>query len=343
MAFSEAVGSQTDVQVLVQQAITLLDETCEVEVAYFERDGELFKPSAWSPEYDPALLQLLHHGFPLRHSNIAKILLQQTAAFIDHWNSSWLFIEESGVFQALAGYPYFVQGELESVLIMGSRASATWTERDKKIFRAVGHSLDLALERAVTARRLEDQNAELHAQTLALEGVAELTRDLTLPGGPQQLIGQVMDLVLSLLPPGYAAYWEIKDGVWRVTAHRGDVGRPEWHAARERGFPVGQFPTLDRPWQTRQSYFQGPYDPSHDAVPELMDHLLSIATLPVMVRDEVVGIFGLGLFGHRPWSTADRAMLATAVHSLGTGSGARRATPADRSRGRGPSGLCRFY
>ena len=266
------------------------------------------------------------------------------AAFDHHSEQQLLFIEESGVFQALAGYPYFVQGELETVLIMGSRASATWTERDKKIFRAVGHSLDLALERrghCPAPRRSERRTPRPDAG--ASKGVAELTRDLTLPGGPQQLIGQVMDLVLSLLPPGYAAYWEIKGGVWRVTAHRGDVGRPEWHAARERGFPVGHFPTLHRPWQTRQSYFQGPYEPSHDADPELMDHLLSIATLPVMVRDEVVGIFGLGLFGHRPWSTADRAMLATAVHSLALGLERAEQLQQIEAEGDARAAFCRFY
>jgi len=319
VAFTEAVGSETDVQALVRQAITLLVDTCGVDVTYVEREDELFKPSAWSPDYDPTLLRLLDRGFPLQHSAIAKVLLQKSTAFIDHWNTTWLFIEESGIFQALAGHPYFVAGELQSVLLIGSRTSATWSERHKKIFRAVGRSLDLSLERAATARQLEAQNAELHAQTLALEGMAELTRDLSLPGGPKQLIVQVMDLMRSLLPPGYASYWEIKEGKWRVTAHRGNVGRPEWQAARERGFPVGQFPTLDLPWQTRQPYFQGHYNPGHDAVPELMDHLISIATLPVMIRGEVVGVFGLGQFGHRDWGAADRALLATAIHSLGLG------------------------
>ncbi len=315
--FTEAVGSETDVQVLVRQAITLLQETCEVEAAYFKREGELFKVTAWTPSADPALIPALQQGFRLQYSGIAQVLLQNTAAFIDHWKDTGLLIEESGIYQAVAGYPYFVAGELESVLMIGSRTSAIWAERDREIFQAVGRSLNLALERSEQARRLEEQNTELSAQTLALEGAAELTRDLTLPGGQQQLIGQVMDLVLSLLPPGYAAYWEIKGEQWRVTAHRGDVGRPEWQAARERGLPVGQLPTLDRPWQTRQPYFQGHYDPVQDAVPDLTGHLLSVATLPVMVRGEVVGIFAIGLFGHREWSAADQALLKTAVQSLG--------------------------
>ena len=315
--FTEAVGHQTDVQALVRQAITLLHETCGVEAAYFEREGEVFRATLWSPSADPALLLLLQRGFPLQHSSIAKGLRQNTAAFIDRWNETGLLIEESGIYQAVAGYPYFVGGELGSVLMIGSRAPATWAERDKGIFRAVGRSLDLALERARVAKHLEEQNAELYVQTLTLEGVAELTRDLSLPGGVPQLIGQVMELVLSLLPSGYASYWETANGLWRLTAHRGDVGRPEWQASRERGFPVGQFPTLNQPWQTGQPYYQGRYNPVQDTAPELTDHLISVATLPVKVWGKAVGVFGVGLFGHRQWSAADRALLETAVQSLG--------------------------
>ncbi len=319
VAFTEAVGSETGVQALVQQAITLLVDTCGVDVIYVEREGGVFKPSAWSPGFDPVLLQLLQPGFPLQHSGIAKVLLHNAAAFIDHWNGTGLLIAESEIYQAVAGYPYFVEvdGELGSVLMIGSRTSATWAERDKGIFRAVGRSLALALERARFAQHLETQNAELYVQTRTLEGVAQLARDLMLPGGPQQLIGQVMDLVLSLLPSGYASYWEPENGRWRLHAHRGDVGRPEWQAVRERGFLLGQFPSLDHPWQTRQPYYQGRYDPVQDAAPELTDHLISVATLPVMVRGEAAGVFGIGLFGHRQWSAADRALLETAVQSLG--------------------------
>ncbi|WP_161883795.1 PAS domain-containing sensor histidine kinase [Deinococcus alpinitundrae] len=182
VAFTEAVGSETDVQALVRQAITLLMETCGVDVVYVEREGELFKPSAWSPEYDPTLLQFLHHGFPLQHSNIAKILLQKTAAFIDQWNTTWLFIEESGLFQALAGYPYFVADELESVLLIGSQTSATWTERDKKIFQAVGRGLDLALERAEQAQELTAQRDMLKASNEELEAFTySVSHDLRTP------------------------------------------------------------------------------------------------------------------------------------------------------------------
>ena len=174
--FTEAVGSETAVQALVQQAITLLHETCDVDVVYFEREAELFRATAWNSQFDPTLLPLLQRGFPLQHSGIAQVLRQNTAAFIDHWNDTRLLIQETNIFQAVAGYPYLLDGEPERILIIGSRTSPTWNERTRGIFRAVGRSLDLALERArqtrtVTAQRdaLDARTQELAAQTQQLE------------------------------------------------------------------------------------------------------------------------------------------------------------------------------
>lgn len=175
VAFTEAVGSETNLSQLVGQAITLLHETCDVEAAYFERDGDLFRASVWSPSADPALLPLLQRGFPLQHSSIARGLQQNTATFIDHWRDSGLLIPESGIYQAAAGYPYFKDETLESVLMIGSQTSAIWDERSKGIFRAVGRSLDLALDRALQTRTVTAQRDALDLRTRELaESTAEL-------------------------------------------------------------------------------------------------------------------------------------------------------------------------
>ncbi|MFB9993552.1 GAF domain-containing protein [Deinococcus oregonensis] len=171
--FAELVGSETDVQALVGQAITLLHETCDVEAAHFERDGDLFRATVWSSSADPTLLPFLRQGFPLQNSGIAQLLRQNTAAYINHWNDTGLLIQESGIYQAVAGYPYFVDDTLESVLMIGSTTSEVWDDRIRGIFRAVGRSLDLALDRARQTRVVIAQRDMLDARTRSLSAANE--------------------------------------------------------------------------------------------------------------------------------------------------------------------------
>jgi len=163
--FTEQVGSQTDVQALVQQAIFLLEDTCGVDVLYLERKGDLFQATAWNPLFDLDLLARLQAGYPFRESEIAGTLRDQTVAFIDHWNAAEQRIEESRHLKAVAGYPHFQDGEMQSVLLMASRRSVVWTERKKRIFQAVGRSLDLALDRALQTRTVIAQRDALDART----------------------------------------------------------------------------------------------------------------------------------------------------------------------------------
>ncbi|WP_407543318.1 ATP-binding protein (plasmid) [Deinococcus radiomollis] len=166
--FTEAVGSETDVQALVHQAISLLSDTLQVDAVYFERAGELFTATAWDSQFDATLLPLLQRGVPLQHFGIAEALLHGAAVFADHWNESDTLLPESRIYQRLAGHPYFLGGELESMLVVGSRSSTVWTGRDKGIFRAVGHSLDLALDRALQTRTVMAQRDALDARTQEL-------------------------------------------------------------------------------------------------------------------------------------------------------------------------------
>ena len=78
----------------------------------------------------------------------------------------------------------------------------------------MGRSLTLALERADAALKLREQNWELAARTRAPEGFADLTRDLALRGEPYGLVRRAQEVMMSLLPPGVAFYYELRNETW---------------------------------------------------------------------------------------------------------------------------------
>ncbi|MBB6018735.1 ATP-binding protein [Deinococcus radiopugnans] len=179
--------------------------------------------------------------------------------------------------------------------------------------------LNATLERRVQERtqELAARTRELEARTQALEGIAQLSGDLVGGGDHLTLIRRTQELVLSLLPPGYAAYFENVEGRWRAQVQVGDVGKPALQQAIDAGFPVGGTPTLDHCTQTLEPYFIEAYTADTDIDPEVAGHLRAAACLPVLVGGQVLGIFNVPLFHERRWDAADRALLVTAVHSLG--------------------------
>lgn len=320
--FTEVADRETDVLVLAARAgevLSVLFPGCSSGYGVLEDGLWKLKVHSGDLESQPALLEALRAGVPLDLSVFGALMHSGEPVFVDDWNPERGRWPQTGRYRAVALYPLVPDETTQAMFAVGLTDTPQWTEHHRAVFRSLGRSLELALERTQTVRQLGVKNAELQARTLALEGVARLTHDLSRPGSTEELIGQVLQLVFSALPAGYASFWEIRDGRWQLTAQFGEVGRPEWQAARLRGFGMGQAPSLDQPYQTGQPLFQDRYDPARDALPDMMDHLLSMATLPVVVHGTVVGVLGVALFGPRSWGAADRALLTTLVHSLGLG------------------------
>ncbi len=147
----------------------------------------------------------------------------------------------------------------------------------------------------------------------------KLSHDLTMDGDRDALIRRALELVLSLLPDGYGAFAEQAGMRWQIPVRVGDGRRDDLRALSYLGFPVGQTPSFDRPFETREPFFQDAYDQTLDLTPDLVAHVHAVATLPVIVNGEVAGIFTASLFEHHRWTAADRALLITTVRSLGLG------------------------
>ena len=316
--FTEAVGSETEVQVLVGQAILLLEETRSVDVTYLEREGELFKVRSWNAAFPPDLLARSQEGFSLDQPSFARASRERQAVFEDHWNAARRGVPEGAVYQALAVQPFFEDGEMTSLLVMGSRHVRRWSERDKGIFRAVGRSLQLALDRARQTETLKEKNVELEARTRTLEGFALLSREFALEHDPVNLVGRAQELILSLLPEGVSTYYELQDDGWHLRSHRGKFQNSILLQTLQGGVPRGTVLNLERPLETRSPFYQAHFEVETTTVArEEFKAIGATAALPVFVNGQVQGVLVFGLSQARIWSAADRAVLETVAHSLG--------------------------
>ncbi|WP_159065985.1 ATP-binding protein [Deinococcus ficus] len=315
--FTETAADLTDVHALAQQAIDVLQRTLgPVSAAYYDLEGELWKARVLSPEIPVPVADTLRAGIPMDAPSYAEALRTRQLVLVPAWEPEREGVEHSGMYGAGAMYPYVVDGEPRGMLGLGTQVARDWTPREQAIIRAVGRSLGLALERSEAAHRLERQNAELEARTRALEGFADLTRDLSFQTDPYALIRRAMEVVLAQLPPGVALYYEPDGNVWRARAQLGTL-RADLQAAVDAGLPFDETQNLRIPQQTRLPHYQSEYDAGTDRLGDLALGIVATATLPVITEGAVRGVFAVALYSLRPWTPADRALLETVVRSLG--------------------------
>jgi signal transduction histidine kinase len=169
----------------------------------------------------------------------------------------------------------------------------------------------------LTERRLEEKQAELTRQNIALEQFARLTREVTLDTDPVSLIRGGQEIVLELLPPGFAVSWELEGQTWRVTSQVGELYNPELQAIMDAGvaYAAGQNSVI--PWESGRPYYLDRYDPDEDDLAVRATHVSTTASLPVFMNGHPAGIFGIGLFDAVVWTPADKAVMETIARVLG--------------------------
>jgi signal transduction histidine kinase len=236
--------------------------------------------------------------------------------FTDAWDAARERVALSEEYGAVANYPLVVGGELRWMLAVGRRFTRRWSEADKGLVRAVGRSLNLAVERTETARQLTVQNAELLARTRALEAFADLTRDLALTTDPLLLIKRAQEVVMPMLADGAALYYEPEGGRWYNRVQHGTLHSAELQATIDAGLLYAETNNLLIPWTTGKPYFQDHYDQDTDRLGPIVGHIGATATLLLRVGGTPLGVMVFALFHERTWSNEDRMLLETAMQSL---------------------------
>ncbi|MFC5846798.1 GAF domain-containing protein [Deinococcus petrolearius] len=319
VAFTEAVDQETDLLYLARQAVAVLrGRFPEADIGYYTPAGDVWKAQVWSDDMDAALVKNMTAGLPGSTPLIRRTLETGAPVFTATWNPEREEIAHSGAYGVGAAYPLRVGGAIRHLLLIGLKDTQEWSGQDQALVRSVGRGLNLALDRAEQVERQERQTAQLDARNRALEGFAELTRDLSLEVNPYVLVQRAQSVALSLLPEGYALYFELEGDRWALRGQTGDLRREALQAAADAGLPYHEANNLLIPYHSRTPYYQDQYARHTDNLGDLVGHLGASATLPVLVNGQVRGVFAVVLFGSaRSWTRPDQAALEAVVYSLG--------------------------
>ena len=170
MALTEAVGTQTSVLALAEQAIEVLQVHLPRATASFQvPEGELWKARAWSRNLSELLVALITAGVPGTHPVIAQMVREQRPVFVDQWEPAPEYqVAASELSRTVAAYPLTVGGEVLGMLSIGLPQARAWQKRDQALVRAVGRALNLALERADSLGQLGERSRELERLNLDL-------------------------------------------------------------------------------------------------------------------------------------------------------------------------------
>lgn len=318
--FTEAVGVETDLHRLARQAVQVVQaQLSDVSVAYYELDpaATTWKGVVWSADVTPDVVAQMQAGVPLNAPDFAEAVQSGQPVFVDGWSAADNSLSSATVYGAAGFIPILIGGEMRALFAVGKKVTTHWPARDQAIVRAVVRGLALAMERAHQAHQLERQRDDLNRRAQELETLMQLTDNLTdLPDIPA-LIRRTQGLVLGLLPPGFAAYYEPQGGRWRLRAQTGPASSEALQTHMNAGFPLGQTASFDQVALSGQAAFVEVYDQGTDVDPDVAQGVAAHATLPLMVGGRMRGLFNVPLFESRRWTAADQAILVTAVQHLG--------------------------
>ncbi|MFC5849346.1 sensor histidine kinase [Deinococcus petrolearius] len=162
--FTEEAADTTDVLALARRAVRVLRESLgATSAAYFELSGDHWQAQVLSDDFPPAVVAPFRRGIPATTRSFLRPVEERRAVFINGWDAEAEGLPGSHDYGAVARYPFFRGGQPCGMLGMGTMHARQWTQREMAVFRAVGRSLGLALERAEQLRQLEEERRRLEA------------------------------------------------------------------------------------------------------------------------------------------------------------------------------------
>ncbi|WP_288480497.1 ATP-binding protein [uncultured Deinococcus sp.] len=318
VTFTENASQSRNVEELGRLVLDTLQAVMpEATALVYEQEDQTWQPRAWTSNIAPELLAALQRGFRLNTPTSEQVLRTRQPLFVDHWTGEGEEVPYSGGDRAAAIWPVTQDREVPALLSVGLQTAAQWTEAQKSIIRALGRSFSLLYDRISSARQVQAERDEAERRTLALRAFAVMSRDLAGETNRYALVRRAQEIMLSLLTPGYALYWEAGEDRWHLKSQVGDIGDPALQEFVDTyGLPLDA-PALQSTWQTGVPNYQDNYAQGADTPAEMIRHVQAATAFQVRMHGQPVGMLAIGLFDQRTWTPMDRAVLETAIYSLG--------------------------
>lgn len=304
--FTTAVGSETDVLVLAQQAtLALRARFPDASVGYYEPDGGLWKVRVWTDDLPEAVVARLTAGLPSETPMIAEVLRAQRTVFADAWQAEQAKIEHLDDYAAVANSPLIVNGAVRGVLSVGLKATVAWREQDQAVIQAIEAGLNLALDRAEQARLLEDERQALVAFMTFAERVGEESDVWALVQHAAKLLQETraVDVV----------YFEREPEVFRARVWS-DGFPPDVLQIARQGYPLDQ-PNLAQAEREQRLVFEDAWNAEDQQVPESVMYRAA-AFQPFMQGGVMTSVMVMASQQAQHWTEKDKGIFRAVGRSL---------------------------
>ena len=314
VAFSEASSTTTDILVLARAAVDVLETTLHVSVAYYTLDGELWKARVWSDDFAPEVVDVLTAGIPASAPSYAEAVQTQQAIFVPGWAADSEGVAQTEEFGAGAFYPCFVGDTPQGLLAMGTQRAGDWMPREEAVFKAVGRSLTLALERAERAAQLAARTLQVTEAARAQAAFVAFTEAVGSEIDARSLARLATTVVQAQVDEVSVAYYERCGNVWQAVVWSDDVS-PEVVAQMQRGVPLDA-PNFSEAVASGAAVFSNGWDAQVNGLSEATMYGAA-AFYPLVIGSETVAILAVGKLTGLQWSPREQATVRAVGRGLG--------------------------